>query len=460
MKSRALLYVPSDTPEAMSAATLKVAGVPLIVRGVMTLQLAGIEHCTLLVAAPQREKIERFLDRYRERTLPEIDIVEYEEPYRVSPSLIARISASVEERLLLVNANLIFDKELIAAIRALPVAPGRVLLAKDGAHRIPAMDASREAMLALTAFTAGRPCSIESCLNRLAEQAQERTAALPAGSNLFLLRSHRQRYVAEKSLAEAIRHSTPGPVAKHLNKRISLPISMVLCKLWVSPHTITVFNILIGLFSGVFVADGHSYWHILFGALLFQAASIIDGCDGEVAKLTFRCSKFGQYIDSLSDNLSLGSFITGLIAGYWRSTHSYVAFAVGAVLLVNLGITFFWMIRYLSQHTQSASLATFDKDYLSKLSRGPRWLLLFIRYGKYTLKKDVFSFLFLLFAIAGVLYWWLFITAFGVTLSALTLTYLNLRQMASAEPRPCGSPIPDPRSRIPDPRSRPEELLA
>lgn len=453
MKSRALLYVPSDTPEAMSAATLKVAGVPLIVRGIMTLQLAGIEHCTLLVAAPQREGIERFLDRYADRNLPAIDIVEYDEPYRVSPALISRITISAGERLLLINANLLFDRELIAAIRAIPVAPGQVLLAKDGAHRIPAMDASIEALQALEEFTAGRPCSIESCLTFLAERAQEQAAQLPAGSNLFLVRSHRQRYVAEKSLAEAIRHSTPGPVAKHLNKRISLPISMVLCKLWVSPHTITVFNILVGLFSGVFVADGHSYWLILLGALLFQAASIIDGCDGEVAKLTFRCSKFGQYIDSLSDNLSLGSFITGLIAGYWRSTHSYVAFAVGAVLLLNLGITFFWMIRYLARHTQSASLATFDKDYLSKLSRGPRWLLVFIRYGKYTLKKDVFSFLFLLFAVAGVLYWWLFITAFGVTLSALTLTYLNLRQMASAETRACGS-------RVTSHESRPSELPA
>lgn len=427
MKSRALLYVPLDTPEAMAAATLKVAGVPLIVRGVMTLQMAGIEHCTLLIAASQRDKIEKFLERYRDRKLPEIDIVEYDEPYRVSPSLIARISASVDQRLLLINANLIFERELIAAIRAIPVIPGQVILAKDGAYRIPAMDASREALLALEAFTSERPCSIESCQNFLTEKAQEQVALLPVGSNLFLVRSHRQRCVAEKSLAEAIRHATPGPVAKYLNKKISLPISLVLCKLWVSPHAITVFNILIGLFSGVFVADGHSYWHILFGAVLFQTASIIDGCDGEVAKLTFRCSKFGQYIDSLSDNLSLGSFITGLIAGYWRGTHSYVAFAVGAVLLVNLGITFFWMIRYLAKHTQSASLATFDKDYLSKLSREPRWLLGFIRYGKYTLKKDVFSFLFLLFAIGGVLYWWLFIAAFGVTIAALTLTYLNFQ---------------------------------
>ena len=37
MKDNAIIYVPSDTPEAMAMAPRKVAAVPLIVRGIMTL---------------------------------------------------------------------------------------------------------------------------------------------------------------------------------------------------------------------------------------------------------------------------------------------------------------------------------------------------------------------------------------------------------------------------------------
>lgn len=435
-KCEAILYVPSDTPEAMTMATKKVAGVPIIVRGMMTLAQARIDGIILLIAEAQREKIERFLGRYEDRRLPEIEIISYDEPYRVSPDIVRRIGAGMDGRCLVINANLLFDKELIQTIRESPLAEGGALLCKEGVHPLPIMDITPAAFKALEAFTEEKPRSIESCLKSLAETKDPQVAQKPPAINTFLVRRHRDRAVAEKFLTEAIRHSTGGPVAKYINKRISLPISLLLAKLWISPHAVTAVNIVIGLFSGVFVADGHRYDIILFGAVLFQIASIVDGCDGEIAKLTFRCGRFGQYIDSLSDNLSLGSFMAGLIAGYWRHTHSHIAFIVGGIMLVSTSITFFWMIRYLKRNTQSASLVTFDREYLQKLTDEPRWLLLCIEYGKYTFKKDVFSFAFLVFAIAGILYWWLFITAFGTTLAAVTLTYLNLEARGRRAPVP------------------------
>ena len=429
MKSEAILYVPSDTPEAMVVATMKVAGVPLIVRGMMTLFGAGIGHITLIITESQREAIERFLRRYRKASLPEIEIISYDEPYCVSPEIVARLQREAEHDVLIINANLLFDACVIETMKSFSVRGHEMLVCHEGSHQVPIIKIARSSLSALTGFTAAKPRSIDGCLKFMAGELQARTVEKPSISNTFLVRRPRERIVAEKFLAESIRHATSGPVARYINKRFSLPISLFLSRIWFSPHAITVINIVIGLFSGVFVADGHNYWIILFGAALFQLASVVDGCDGEVAKLTFRCSKFGQYIDSVSDNLSLGSFMTGLIAGYWRSTHSPVAFIVGAVMICFTSLTLFWMIRYLKQNTQSASLVTFDKEYLQKLSQGPKWLLTFIKYGKYMLKKDVFSFMFLLFAICGVLYWWLFIAAFGTTIAAVILTYLNLQQV-------------------------------
>lgn len=443
MKSNALIYVPSDTPEAMALATVKVAGVPLIVRGIMTLAATGIDSIVLLIADSQRRKIEAFLDRYRGKKLPEIEMVNYDEPYRVSPALVRRIAERSAGRLLLINANLLFEAGLVSEMRAVPLENGEIVRCKEGAHARPVFDVPLVMWQKLESFTAERPRSIESCLKHLRETAQHRVVSLPPERHTFLLKSIRDRAVAEKSLAEAIRHSMNAPVAKHINKRISLPASLFLSKLWVTPNAITGFNILIGLFAGVFAADGHNYWMILLGAILFQLASIIDGCDGEVAKLTFRCTKFGQYADTLCDTLTLGSFLVGIMAGYWRSTHSPVAFYVGAVMLINTAVTIFWMARYLKRNTRSASLATFDKDYLSKLSDQPRWLLLLIKFGKYTLKKDVFSFSFLVSAILGILYWWLFITAFGVTIAALILTYLNAQQWFRSRSRKLATAGPE-----------------
>lgn len=430
MKSEALLYIPSDTPEAMVAATMKVAGVPIIVRGIMTLYEAGIQSVTLLVAETQREKIEDFLLRYKKRPLPEINILSYDEPYRVSPKIVETLQNNAEHDLLFINANLLFDTEVIQTVRSFSARGREILVCRQGIHHIPIMKLTRTSLACLDSFTSEKPRSIESCIRFLTEQAAIREVQQPLHSNVFLVHRLRERVLAEKFLAESIRLKTSGPVARYINKKISLPISLILSRLWVSPNAVTAVNIVIGIFSGVFVADGHRYAVILFGAVLFQIASIVDGCDGEVAKLTFRCSKFGQYIDSVSDTLSLGSFMTGLIAGYWRHTHSHVAFMAGAVMIFSTFMTLFWMTLYLKRNTNSASLVTFDTDYLQKLKNQPRWLTTFIKYGKYTLKKDVFSFIFLLFAVAGILYWWLFIAAFGTALSAIILTYLNLQAEA------------------------------
>jgi phosphatidylglycerophosphate synthase len=413
-------------------ATRRVAGVPIIIRGIMTLAQAGITKITLLVAQSQRERIADSLVRYEAQALPDIGMIPYDEPYRMSPDIVSRLAEQMAERCLIINANLLFEKELVHSIQTVAAGTGETVLCREGAHPLPAIEVSREAWGGLAAFTAEHPRSIESCLKHLSETTSVRIFQKPTALNTFLVRRHRDRSVAEKYLTEAIRHSTSGPIAKYINKRLSLPLSLLLSKLWVSPNAITGINIIIGVFSGVFAADGNRYNVILSGALLFQLASIVDGCDGEVAKLTFRCSKFGQYADSLADNLSLASFMTGLIAGFWRQTHSPLAFIVGAIMLLGTATTFFWMIRYLKRNTQSASLVTFDKEYLQHLSGQPRWLLTLIRYGKYTLKKDVFSFAFLLFAIAGVLYWWLFIAAFGTMVAAVILTFLNVREMAAA----------------------------
>ncbi len=422
----------------------KVAGVPLILRGMFTLARSGVKRITLLVAEPQRRRIEQFLTRYRPERLPAIDIIAYDEPYRVSPETVAAIAARMAKRFLLINADLLFEGALVTRMQEETARADRdLVICRSGAHPLPFYSVALADWRALAAFTEERPRSIQSCLHHLLESPHCRFFQKPPAIGTFLVSHLKDRAVAEKFLAEQIRHAIDAPVAKYINKRISLPISLVLSKLWVSPHAITVVNILIGLFSGVFIADGFRYSVILIGAVLFQTASIVDGCDGEVAKLTFRCSKFGQYIDSLSDNLTLGSLYAGLIAGYWRQTHSPVAFLVGAIMLAGTGITLFWIIRFLKRKTDSASLVTFDKQYLQHLRGEPRWLLTFIRYSKYTVKKDVYSFCVLGFAIAGVLYWWLFITAFGAALSAAILTYLNVKPMLarSRKTAPARTPV-------------------
>lgn len=234
-----------------------------------------------------------------------------------------------------------------------------------------------------------------------------------------------------KISAEEIRKNTPGPVARHLNKRISLPISIWLAKRGMHPNWITLINMILGVSTGFFVAKG-TYVSMLLGAFLFQLASIFDGCDGEIAKLTSKTSKFGQYFDSLSDNAALISFLIGLIVVYAQHHNTQITVGMGSLLLAGLGGLLWQMIQYLKKYTQSASLATFHKEYLSKLSPQAYspFFLRSIRYGKTLMSKDCFSLLFFISALIGILPWWLYIVTFGTWIANGALLYLKWQPVA------------------------------
>ena len=75
-----------------------------------------------------------------------------------------------------------------------------------------------------------------------------------------------------------------GYVAAHLNRRLSVPISARLARTRITPTQITVISFLIALVGAACFAVGR-HWTAVIGALLVQLSSVVDGCDGELARL-------------------------------------------------------------------------------------------------------------------------------------------------------------------------------
>lgn len=74
----------------------------------------------------------------------------------------------------------------------------------------------------------------------------------------------------------------------------------------------------------------------VLGALLFQAASIFDGVDGEIARATFRTSPAGARLDSLIDAATNLAFVAGLSINLWLRGDAPAAYAglAGLALLL------------------------------------------------------------------------------------------------------------------------------
>ncbi len=117
---------------------------------------------------------------------------------------------------------------------------------------------------------------------------------------------------AERALLDRLRDKpTDGPVARYLNRPISVRISRHLVERNVTPNQISVFSFLCSvLAAGLFAIGG--YVALFLGGVMAQFASIIDGCDGEVARLKYQSSDFGGWFDAVLDRYADAFLLFGL----------------------------------------------------------------------------------------------------------------------------------------------------
>src|SRR6266704_2399352 len=104
-----------------------------------------------------------------------------------------------------------------------------------------------------------------------------------------------------------------GFVSRFLNRPISRRITSVLLKFPIHPSTWTISICVLPLIAGVFLVRG-DYVSIVIGAAIFQVFSILDGCDGEIARAKNLESKLGERLDYFCD--FLGSLIYVLALGF------------------------------------------------------------------------------------------------------------------------------------------------
>lgn len=140
---------------------------------------------------------------------------------------------------------------------------------------------------------------------------------------------------AERKLVDAIRaqtKATDGFMSRHVSRHISLMMSTRLALTRVTPNQVTLVGAGIGLLGAFFIAQG-GHWHQLAGCLLFLFCIIIDGIDGEIARMKLQESEFGHKLDIITDNIVHVAIFSGLAAGCYRQTGDHLYIQLLAVLL-------------------------------------------------------------------------------------------------------------------------------
>ncbi len=120
----------------------------------------------------------------------------------------------------------------------------------------------------------------------------------------------------ENQLLSRLVKETDGFMSRKFARPISLFLSRRLAPMGITPNQMTFVCMLIGLIGAPFFLSADPLFQAI-GGLLFVAHSVTDGCDGELARLTYTESRFGGLFDFASDNL-VHVCVFGCMAWGWH----------------------------------------------------------------------------------------------------------------------------------------------
>jgi phosphatidylglycerophosphate synthase len=144
------------------------------------------------------------------------------------------------------------------------------------------------------------------------------------------------RRAAEDAIFADFLRGDLGWVARHINKKISFWITRnYLCHWPVTPNQVTIAAGLIGLLGCLLIATG-SQMAIVLGFLLAQLQSILDGCDGELARARFQQTAIGEWLDTIVDDLLNLALVAAIGVGLSRhgGTQNDIWLGLGACAML------------------------------------------------------------------------------------------------------------------------------
>ncbi|MBL4687905.1 MAG: CDP-alcohol phosphatidyltransferase family protein [Nannocystaceae bacterium] len=182
----------------------------------------------------------------------------------------------------------------------------------------------------------------------------------------------RSRGKADALLIASLRKSVDGVVARHVNRVFSLAVTRLIKNTPIRPNHVTAFSLAVSLLAAYLAAQSTAAHPggLVVGALLWQLASMLDGVDGELARLKFAGSKLGEWFDTLTDDIGKFAFFMGSGIGAAAVFGSQIWFGIIALAVtIQVGTSLTVYRKLLQTGSGSHYALTWDGE-----SSGPKSL--------------------------------------------------------------------------------------
>ena len=160
---------------------------------------------------------------------------------------------------------------------------------------------------------------------------------------------------AKEQIQRKLKRPRDGLVARLLNRQLSMPLSRWLVKnTQITPNQISVGTFALTLVSAALFCFGPGVFSVIAG-LLAQFISVVDGCDGEVARLRHMSTAYGAWLDAVLDRLADALLIGGMTYGAWQFYGTSWIWLVGFMALTGSFAISYTEARYEGAFRQTPS---------------------------------------------------------------------------------------------------------
>ena len=340
-------------------------GLPLIQRSILTARKGGINDF-FVVTGYEGEKVRRDLDRFAQGRNIHITHVINEEWEKGNGISVLKARDFIKEPFVLLMADHLFNYSILDGLKREQISDDEIILAVDHnieSNKLVDIDDVTKVLVEDNKITAiGKNISnynaydtgIFLCSSALfpaiIKSLSKGDSSLSGGirilSGLGYVKSfdiHDKYWIdvddekafkkAENLLISNLKKASDGPVSRYLNRPLSTLLTRLLLNTNITPNHISIFSFILSILGAVFFfLEG--YINLMIGGILAQISSVIDGCDGEIARLKFKVTEFGGWFDAVLDRYGDAFLLFGLTYHIYLTDGRFLYIMIGFLAII------------------------------------------------------------------------------------------------------------------------------
>lgn len=338
---------------------------PLIERVILTAREAGLSDF-YVVTGYNGEKLRNHLNKFGQEKNLKITHLVNDDWEKENGLSVLKAKGEIEENFILLMSDHIFDGTILPQLLREKNLDGEVILAVDSSldnKNIDIDDVTKvltdddhkiinigKNIRKYNAYDTGIFLCSPAIFEALEESSSNGDTSLSAGIKILAQKEKAKvfdikgRYwidvddekafkKAENVLLNNLKKTSDGPISRYVNRPVSSRISKYLLNKNITPNQISFFSFILSMVGALFFFLG-GYVNLLTGGILTQLSSIIDGCDGEIARLKFQASDFGGWYDAVLDRYADAFLLFGLTYYAYFPGKNFIYLLIGFLALI------------------------------------------------------------------------------------------------------------------------------